>query len=32
MEWHFLSKLLMAVPCLIVVVAVLEVLLGSVEL
>jgi hypothetical protein len=32
MEWYFLSRLLMTIPCLIVVVAVLEVLLDRVEL
>jgi hypothetical protein len=32
MEWSVLSKLLMAIPCLIVIVAVLEVLLDSVQL
>jgi hypothetical protein len=32
MEWYFLSKLLVTIPCLIVVVAVLEVLLNCVDL
>jgi hypothetical protein len=32
MEWYFLSKLLITIPCLIVVVAVLEVLLDFVDL
>jgi hypothetical protein len=32
MEWYFLSRLLIVIPCLMVVVAVLEVLLNRVEL
>jgi len=32
MEWYFLSKLLIAIPCLFVIVAVLEILLDCVDL